>query len=1041
MPLMDATGDIAIIGMACLLPGARDYHAFWSNILAGKNLVTDASEEWCNGKFDPDSSDVERIYTKRVGQLGDLAEFDPLEFGVVPNAVPSTEPDHLLALKLAAAALKDSGYDKKPFDRTTTGIVLGRGSVPNPASATAFQHCLVLDQTVGMVESLLPELDSSTLEKVRRALRASLPPLVTEAMPGLVSNVAVGRIANRLDLQGPSYLIDAACSSSLIAMDLAMKELRSGQSRMMLAGGVQASMPPQVYMLFCKLNALSRSDVRPFDKNAEGTVLSEGVGFLVLKRLANAESDGDRIYAVLKAVGVASDGRAQGLLAPRLEGETLAIQRAYEQCGIDPASVGLIEAHGTGIPLGDQTEIAALLNVFGKGPMVPRHALGSVKSMIGHCIPAAGVASLIKTVLALYYKILPPTRCEEVNGNLNLENSPFYINNVTRPWIHPVRGTPRRAGINGFGFGGINAHVVLEEYPTPLNEQLSGYHWPTEIIVLSADSAGELAKLATEISELLARRPDTTLTGLAKALSKGGAKKCRLAIIAGGLADLREKLEAASAKISDGKRVRMQTRGGVFFDLDQEARIRGKTAFVFPGQGSQYTNMLGDLYMAFPGFRRQFDVSDTAYDGVWRYRSSQFIFPPPTCLGSELKSSLEEEYFSIDVATETVFSAGLAMYYLLSSFGLFCDIMLGHSTGEYTALLASGAVTASGAEEYELRAKLNRIYRNVNTAEGVPRGSLLTVGAVEPDVLEAEVARYEGRVLVTIDNCPHQKILFGPPDDIADLTRRLRALGGICQSLPFNYAYHTPLLEPMRDTLLQYYRELPVSAPTKCLFSCSSLTEFPSDPEAIREMATLQWYRGVRFRETIEHLYESQGVRVFVEVGPSSYLTAFIEDTLRKRDFLAVASNDRTRSGLEQLQRMLGRLWCQGFDIDFSPLYECRSVEPLDLNDHGGARERPSRSNKVLDLNMPNMILPDDLARELRRQAGLASMAKAQDSVTSGAPQNEAPRGPVAAPSDDAVQALIAHERLMQEFLASQQRCIEALLAVSVQPDQAEGSS
>ena len=181
-----------------------------------------ASEEWCNGKFDPNSSDVERIYTKRLANWGSR-RVRSLEFGVVPNAVPSTEPDHLLALKLAAAALQDSGYDKKAFDRTTTGIILGRGSVPNPSSATAFQHCLALDQTMGLVEKLLPEVDSATLEKVRRALKASLPPLVTEAMPGLVSNVAVGRIANRLDLQGPSYLIDAACSSTLIAVELAMK--------------------------------------------------------------------------------------------------------------------------------------------------------------------------------------------------------------------------------------------------------------------------------------------------------------------------------------------------------------------------------------------------------------------------------------------------------------------------------------------------------------------------------------------------------------------------------------------------------------------------------------------------------------------------------------------------------------------------------------------------------------------------------------------------------------------------------------------------
>ena len=276
---------------------------------------------------------------------------------------------------------------------------------------------------------------------------------------------------------------------------------------------------------------------------------------------------------------------------------------------------------------------------------------------------------------------------------------------------------------------------------------------------------------------------------------------------------------------------------------------------------------------------------------------------------------------------------------------------------------------------------------------------------------------------------------------MADLTSRLRALGGICQSLPFNYAYHTPLLEPMRDTLLQYYRELPVSTPTKRLFSCSSLTEFPSDPDAIRETATLQWYQGVRFREAIEHLYEREGVRIFVEVGPSSYLTAFIEDTLRKRDFLAVASNDRTRSGIEQLQQMLGRLWSHGFDIDFSPLYRFRSVESFDFNDHGGAKERASRSNKVLDLNMPNMVLPHDLARDLRRQAGLVSTAQVQDPVASKTQEFKTPREPVTfASSDSAVEALIAHERLMQEFLASQQRCIEALLAGSVQSEQAQSS-
>ena len=475
MPLMDDTGDIAIIGMACLLPGARNFHAYWSNILARRNFIKDAPDDWCAGRYDPNSKELDRIYTKRVGLLGNLATFDPLEFGIVPKAIPATEPDHFLALKLASRALRHAGYEERPFDRSRTGIILGRGATPNRGSANGLMSSLALDQIIGLVGRILPELKVEILEKVRGSLRASLHALVPEAAPGLVSNVTVGRIANRLDLQGPSYMIDAACSSTLIAVDLAMKELRSGQSHMMLAGGVQASMPPQVCMLFCQLNALSRTSAMPFDKKADGTILAEGVGFLVLKRLSDAKRDGDTVYAVLKATGIASDGRAQGLLTPRMEGEALAVRRAYEQSGMDPESVGLIEAHGTGIPLGDRTEIEALRSVFpAGGSRIPSHALGSVKSMIGHCIPAAGVASLIKMALALHYKILPPTLCEEVDEALDLENSPFYINTETRPWIHASGGKPRRAAASGFGFGGINAHVILEEV---LRRSCSGDVW------------------------------------------------------------------------------------------------------------------------------------------------------------------------------------------------------------------------------------------------------------------------------------------------------------------------------------------------------------------------------------------------------------------------------------------------------------------------------------------------------------------------------------------------------------------------------------
>lgn len=1024
--------DIAIIGMACVLPGAKDRDVFWENILAKRCFIQDGPEEWAQGTFDETAPEPERIYTRKVGLLGSLAEFDPVEFGVVPNAIPSTEPDHFLALKLAAAALKDAGYGDKPFDRTTAGVILGRGATPNRASANGFQTGMAVDQTLELLKKLLPEMDEATREQVRQGLKDSLPTLVPEAAPGLVANVSVGRIANRLDLQGPTYLIDAACSSTLIAVELAMKELRSGQSRMMLAGGVQASMPPQVYTLFCKLNALSRDAIRPFDVNASGTVLSEGAGFLVLKRLADAQADGDTIYAVLKSAGIASDGRAQGLLTPRLEGEMLAVQRAYGPAGIDPATVGLVEAHGTGIPIGDQTEVAALRGTFGgDGTTVPTHALGSVKSMIGHCIPAAGVASLIKTALALHYKILPPTLCDEVNPALGLEGSSFYINTETRPWIHPTNAEPRRAGINAFGFGGINAHLVLEEYPESPAEQSSGTTWPTELFALSAATPEALAAQADTIRTELIRRPDASLAGLSQQLSTEPAHRCRLAIVASGTDDLIAKLENAAGKIRDGKRQRLQNRSGIYFDLNAPAAPEGKVAFLFPGQGSQYQNMLADLCLAFPEFRHEFDMSDAAFTGFWDVLPSQYAWPPPTCLKPETAKMLADKFLSIDVATETMFTAGIAMFRLLSAFGLRCDLMTGHSTGEYTSLAASGAVDATGDDErIALKRKLNAIYHEVNTAENLPRGSLLTVGAVEPGALAEEVARFADRIHVAMDNCPHQKVLFGQPEDIAVLAERLRALGGLCQQLPFNYAYHTSLLEPMRETLLRYYEELPITAPVFPLFSCASLGFFPAEPGAIRELAASQWFSSVRFREAIQHLYENENVRTFIEVGPSSHLTSFIEDTLRKKEFLAVASNDRTRPGLEQLQRMLGQLWCRGIFVDFSPFFRHRAITPF----AEPPPKKVSRTSRVLDVYMPIMSLDDAIIRDVRAQVGLGKQVAAPAASQPAPAATAAPvlRPAAAAPvstgwtATDA--AMIAHEQLMQEFLASQQRSIEALL-------------
>lgn len=459
---------IAIIGMSCAFPGAPDARRYWSNILGKVDSVTDPPPgAWDPALYyDPDSRETDRVYCKRGGYLDRTLAFDPLVYGIPPFAVGG-DPDQWLALELARRALSDAGHDEIAEEtRHRTAVILGKGTIPNAGTMTAIQHGLIVTQTVEILKSLHPDLTSKDIEVLRSGLRRSLPAMSAETAPGHIPNIMTGRIANRFDLMGPNYTVDAACASSLVAVGLAMKELQEGSCDLALAGGAHVWTPMPMLSIFCQLGALSRREqIRPFDKDADGTLLGEGIGILVLKRMSDAIRDEDRIYAAIRGLGVASDGRAVSVMAPRVEGEALAMHKAYEAAGVSPQSIGLVEAHGTGTPVGDRTEVQALKLVFGpRRTGAPHIAVGSVKSMISHTVPAAGVAGLIKAALALRHKVLPPTlHCDEPNPAFELEDSPFYINTATRPWIHGA-DVPRRAAVSAFGFGGINAHAVLEEH-------------------------------------------------------------------------------------------------------------------------------------------------------------------------------------------------------------------------------------------------------------------------------------------------------------------------------------------------------------------------------------------------------------------------------------------------------------------------------------------------------------------------------------------------------------------------------------------------
>jgi acyl transferase domain-containing protein len=466
MRLIDDT--VAIVGMGCVFPGAPDAETFWENICAKRGFITEHPDPESVKYLDPDSDDFERVYSLRGGYLGSLATFDPARYGIMPADVQHGDGDQFLALRAATAAVEDSGIDLNAIRRDRVEVILGHSTYFTPANINWVQTGVALDQTVDVVRSLNLGVSEAEIARIREALKSSLPAMSPQTPPTLIPNIIAGRIANRMDLMGTSYTLDAACATSHIALGNAVKDLLTDSCDFALAGATQASCLVLELMLFCAIEGMSRrSELRPFDKDADGTMLGEGVGVLMLRRTKDAERDGNRIYAVIRGVGTASDGRARALLAPRLEGQALAIGRAYEAAEVDPSTVELVEAHGTGIPLGDLTEMTALTQVFGgrKGS-APTCGVGSIKSMIGHCRSAAGTAGIIKATLALHHKILPPTlQCDEPSPDLQLEKTPFYINTETRPWIRPRNGTPRRAAVSAMGFGGIDAHCVLEEYP------------------------------------------------------------------------------------------------------------------------------------------------------------------------------------------------------------------------------------------------------------------------------------------------------------------------------------------------------------------------------------------------------------------------------------------------------------------------------------------------------------------------------------------------------------------------------------------------
>ncbi|MDX3540140.1 beta-ketoacyl synthase N-terminal-like domain-containing protein, partial [Streptomyces sp. MB09-01] len=873
--------DIAIVGMACAYPGAPDLAAYWAMVLAGTDAVTEVpAERWDPALYyDPDPARAgERTPSRWGGFLGPVP-FDALAHGIPPASLAGIEPVQLLALEISARALGDAGYGKeRAFDRSRTSVVFGAEAGTELAGAYGLR-------------ALLP----AYLGELPPVLDEQLPRLTEDSFPGILANVIAGRVANRLDLGGANCTVDAACASSLAALDLACRQLRDGDSDMVLCGGADVHNGINDYLMFASVRALSPGGrCRPFDAAADGIALGEGVGALVLKRLADAERDGDRVYAVIKAVGSASDGRSLGLTAPRPEGQRRALERAYARAGIAPAEVGLVEAHGTGTVVGDSTELAVLSDLFtASGATTGSCALGSVKSQLGHTKCAAGLAGLIKAARAVHTGVRPPTlHIDTPNPAWRAETSPFSFDTGARPWAVPPER--RIAGVSAFGFGGTNYHAVLAGYGGAEEPRHGLEEWPAELFCFrGADrkAAGRaMARLAARLEENDTAGRPWPLRDLA-AETAAGSDPVQVAIVAADLDELAGRLEQA----------RTFTHGTGIHIKRENA---GLTAFLFPGQGSQRPGMLNELFTSFPALRT---LLDSAPPPVV---SAMF---PPAAFTAAGRAAQRAAVTDTRVAQPALGLAGAAAHLLLGELGVRPDCVAGHSYGELTALWAAGAYDTGSL----LRLSARRA-EAILKAAGADPGSMAAVSAT-PD----EVAARTGCTIAN-HNAPRQCVISGPTPTVEEAVSALREAGLPAEPLPVACAFHSEVVSEASQDLAAALAETPMTAPATPVWSNTTGRPYPPSVEEIRNLLARQVAEPVRFVDEVEAMYAA-GVRTFVEAGPGRVLTALIGRILSDRPHTVVPLDVPGEHGLFRLVTALAELTAAGVSVAPEALFRGRS--------------------------------------------------------------------------------------------------------------------
>jgi len=880
--------EIAIIGMAGRFPGAQNLDEFWQNLVNGVEAISTFSDEQVLAAGVDPALVANPYYVKAGGVLKDVELFDAAFFGFYPREAALTDPQQRLFLECAWQALESAGYDPEAYDGPI-GVYAGTGIstyllfnlLSSPRIESTDQWAVVMNND----KDFLPT-----------------------------------RVSYKLNLRGPSVNVQTACSTSLVAVHLACQSLLSYESDMALAGGSTIRIPQERGYLYQEGGIASPDGhCRAFDAQAHGTVGGNGVGVVVLKRLADALADGDYIHAVIKGSAINNDGSLKvGYTAPSVDGQSEVIARSMAMAQVDPATIHYIECHGTGTGLGDPIEIAALSQAFQSAASVRRCAgrqyagqfcaIGSLKTNVGHMDTAAGVASLIKTALSLEHRQLPPSlHYSQPNPNIDFAATPFYVNAQLSEWRSD--GAPRRAGVSSFGIGGTNAHVVLEEAPA---REISSASRPWQALFLSAKTEAALEQATWNLTDHLMQHPDLNLADVAYTTQVGRRAFAHRRVIV--CRDVEDVLRTVENR--DPKRL---------FTGRSEPGER-PVAFLFTGQGAQYVQMGQELYETEPVFRQQVDYCADVLRAHLGLDLRDLLYPP-----QERAEEAAERLQQTAITQPALFAIEYALARLWMAWGVQPETLIGHSIGEYTAACLAGI--------FSLEDALALVAARGRMMQALPAGSMLSV-----PLSEEEVRPYlDGHLSVAVLNAPGMSVVSGSSEAVDELAQRLTAAGVDFRRLHASHAFHSPMMEPILTAFAARVAQVELHAPTIPLISNVTGTWMTPDQATDPAYWASHLRQTVRFGQGVEELLK-EPARVLLEVGPGQTLT-----TLVRRHPLATAE----RVVLSSLRHpkdeqpdvaytlgTLGRLWLAGVRVDWAGFYADERRHRLPLPTYPFERQR-----------------------------------------------------------------------------------------------------